>query len=66
MQASSECMNICASGYLECEDQWKDGEPGSGCHVEATPQRRIVHDWVDSFSHVVTQEHEAAFITVTC
>lgn len=24
----------------------------------------IVHDWADSFSHAVTQEHEAALITV--
>lgn len=30
MQAcSQECENIYASGYWECEDQWKDGEPGT-------------------------------------
>lgn len=32
-----EFENIYASGYWE--DQWKDGDPGTGCHVEATPQR---------------------------
>jgi len=44
------------------QNPWNDEEPGSGGHLEATHQTGIVHDWADSFSRAVTQEHEAVLI----
>ncbi len=41
-----------------------DGHPCK--RLGSTPQTGIVHDWADSFSHAVTQEHEAALIIVAC